>query len=77
MAFTVRLNEETEVRLNKVAEKLDRSRNWIVNEALGSFLDAEERYIAEIEAAIKEADAGDFATEEEIARLTSKYKPKA
>ena len=32
--FTVRLDDETRARVDRLAEKLDRNRSWVVEEAI-------------------------------------------
>ncbi|MBB2716738.1 UNVERIFIED_ORG: putative transcriptional regulator [Rhizobium etli] len=41
--------------------------------AIEEFIEREEWQLAEIEAAVREADQGDFASDEEVAAVLSKY----
>ena len=45
----------------------------MVNEAMREYIDREAWQIAEIKKALSEADAGDFATEAEMAALDMKW----
>ena len=45
---------------------LDRDRNYILNEAVDLYLEVYQWEIAEIKAGVAEADAGDYATDEEV-----------
>lgn len=72
-AFTVRIQDETAVKLDRLAEKLDRSRAYVAAQAIEDFVKREEWQLSEIEAGLKEADAGDFAGDEDIARVFGKY----
>jgi len=70
--FTVRLEEETLNELDNLAEKTERSRNWLVSRAIESYLSLNAWQIAKIEEGIAAADRGDFATDEEMAELRAK-----
>lgn len=65
--LTIRVTPALRERLDRLAKATDRSRAWLANAALEAWLDANEWQVAEIEAAVTEADAGDFATEDEVA----------
>ncbi len=46
----------------------------IPTEAIRTYIDLNEWQIAEIKAALKEADAGDFATPEEVEKVMNKWR---
>jgi predicted transcriptional regulator len=71
--MTVRLEEDVKERLNQLAEATRRSKSFLAAEAIREFVDNNEWQIAEITAAIKEADAGDFAGDEEVHTLRQKW----
>ena len=73
--FTVRINDKAKKKLDAVARKFDRSRNYLVAQAIDYFLDLQLWQVAQTKLASTEADAGDFATGEEIERLNSRYQP--
>jgi predicted transcriptional regulator len=73
-AFTVRLQDETSTKLDRIAEKLDRSRAYVAAQAIEDFIAREEWQLAEIEAGLAEAISGDFASEAEVERVFNKYK---
>ncbi|MBV5262595.1 CopG family ribbon-helix-helix protein [Pinisolibacter aquiterrae] len=73
VAFTVRLDDEKARKLDRLASRLDRSRSWVAAQAIDDYLAREEWQIAEIEAGLAEADRGDFASPEDIARVVGKY----
>ena len=73
-AFTVRLQDDTAEKLDRIAEKLDRSRAYVAAQAIEDFIAREEWQLAEIEAGLAEAVNGDFASEAEVERVFSKYK---
>ncbi len=70
--ITFRLDSEKRALLDKIAAGLDRDRTYILNEAVDIYLDLYQWQVAEIEAGIKEADAGDFATDEEVNTVFAK-----
>ncbi|CAN7177280.1 CopG family ribbon-helix-helix protein [Rhizobium sp. LjRoot254] len=72
-AITIRISDDTADRLDQLARKLDRSQSTMAEQAIEDFLAREEWQIAEIEAGLAEADAGDFATAEEVAAVAAKY----
>jgi len=72
-AFTVRLPDEVAVKLDQLAEKLDRSRSYMAARAIEDFVAREEWQLAEIEAGLAEADPGEFGTPEELANIVGKY----
>lgn len=71
--FTIRLRDETAVKLDKLAEKLERTRAHVAAQAIEDFVAQEEWRLAEIEAGLAEAERGDFATDAELAAIIGKY----
>jgi len=45
---------------------MDRTNSYVAAEAIRAFIELNEWQIAEIKSPLKEADAGDFATEKEV-----------
>jgi predicted transcriptional regulator len=72
-AFTIRVPDEVADRLNQIAQKLDRSRSYMAAQAIEDFVSREEWQLAEIEAGIAEADRGEFASDDDVARVVGKY----
>ncbi|MDB5553190.1 MAG: hypothetical protein JWL86_3174 [Rhizobium sp.] len=72
-AITIRISDDTAERLDQLAKKLDRSQATMAEQAIEDFVAREEWQIAEIEAGLAEADAGDFATAEEVSAVAAKY----
>ena len=75
--MTVRLEEDVKERLDLLAEATHRTKSFLAAEAIREFIDNNEWQIAEISAAIKEADAADFASDKDVATLTKKWKMNA
>ena len=75
--MTIRLDDEVKVRLDRLADSTNRSKSFLAAEAIRAFVENNEWQIAEVKAALEEADSGDFATEKEVSVLTKKWKVNA
>ena len=75
--ITIRLEAELKERLESLAAATQRSRSFLATEAIRDFVELNEWQVGEIQAAIKEADAGDFASEQEVNGVFSKWMPDA
>jgi predicted transcriptional regulator len=65
-AFTVRTESEIVNRLDKLASRLDRSRNYLVNQAIKEYLDFHAWQIEKIQEGIKAADRGELIPHEDV-----------
>ncbi|MGO9006130.1 MAG: CopG family ribbon-helix-helix protein [Beijerinckiaceae bacterium] len=74
--FTVRLDEAMLSALDQLAEKTDRSRNWLVARAIEDFVALNAWQLGKIETGIAAADRGDFASDDELARIRTKFAPR-
>jgi RHH-type transcriptional regulator, rel operon repressor / antitoxin RelB len=72
--MTLRLEDEVKDRLDRLAEATQRSKSFLAAEAIREFVDNNEWQIREIKAAVKEANAGDFASDDEIKAVAKKWK---
>jgi len=64
--ITARLDADTHVQLEKLAAATSRSRSWLVAEAVKQYVAEQSWQIEAIEKGIREADAGHFASDEEV-----------
>lgn len=71
--MTVRLPESIKARLDRLASATDRSKSWLASDAITSYVEAHEWQIAEIEQGLREADAGDFASTDEVAAVFDRW----
>ena len=71
--LTVRLDEETLDALDKLAEKTDRSRSWLVTQAVQDYVALNAWQLEKIEEGIAAADRGDFASEDELERVRARF----
>ncbi|PSU43046.1 CopG family transcriptional regulator [Photobacterium frigidiphilum] len=72
-SMSVRIPEDVELKLAKLAESTGRTKSWIANQAIQDYLTRELWQINEINEAIREADAGQFASEEDVHATFSKW----
>jgi predicted transcriptional regulator len=73
VSVTVRLDEDTVAFLDKLGEVEDRDRSYLVRKAVAIFVEHHRWRIEEIEKAVKEADAGLFASDEEVGQMFGKW----
>ena len=72
-AFSVRTDSRTVRKLDELAKQQDRSRNYVVNEAISQFLELHAWQEKRIRAAIEAADQGRFVGSAEMERVFGKY----
>ena len=75
--MTIRLEDKVRDRLDQLAEATQRSKSFLAAEAIRAFVETNEWQIGEIRAALREADAGDFASDKDVAALSRKWKVNA
>jgi RHH-type rel operon transcriptional repressor/antitoxin RelB len=75
--MTVRLEDDVKERLDVLAEATQRSKSFLAAEAIRVYVEHNEWQVGEIRAALKEADAGDFASDKDVAALARKWKANA
>jgi predicted transcriptional regulator len=63
---TARIDEATQSSLDKLAKATDRSRSWLVADAVRRYVAEESWQIAAIEEGVRQAEAGNFATKAEV-----------
>ena len=73
-SMPMRLPDELAIRLGALAEATGRTKSFLAVQAIQDFVEREAWQIAEIKQALLEADAGDFATDEEMAALNAKWR---
>ena len=72
-SVTVDFDEPVLEALDRAAKQRGRTRADIIAEAVRDYLETRRWQIEKIEAGIAAADRGDFASEDEIERIVSKY----
>jgi len=71
--MSLRLPDEMADTLASLAKATGRSKSFLAIDALRDYLAREAWQIAEIQRALEEADAGDFATDEEVEATFRKW----
>jgi len=72
-AFNVRLDEATLGALDRLAERTERSRSWLVTKAIEDYVALNSWQIGKVEEGIAASDRGEFASDDEVARVRKKF----
>ena len=72
-AFSVRADSKKVTQLDKIAKQQDRSRNYIVNQAIDQLLELHAWQIERVKEGITAADKGRFASHAELTKIFNKY----
>ena len=64
--LTIRMDEKTKDRLERLARSLDRSKSFIASHAIEGYLEVNEWQVQEIAAGIREAETGRLAVHEKV-----------
>lgn len=75
--ISIRLEADVRARLDQLAEATNRSKSFLAAEAIRAFVELNEWQIREIQAALQEADAGDFAKPSEVKKVLGKWRKAA
>ncbi|HAT2250427.1 TPA: ribbon-helix-helix protein, CopG family [Aeromonas hydrophila] len=71
--MSVRLPDEVDQQLGQLAQSTGRTKSWLANQAIQDYLAREAWQVAQIEAALIEADAGDFMPETDMAAKFNRW----
>jgi RHH-type transcriptional regulator, rel operon repressor / antitoxin RelB len=71
---TIRLSADKIALLDELAKLEDRDRSYLIKLAIDDYLEFQRWRIEEIKKAIAEADAGGFASDEEVAAAFGKFR---
>ena len=66
--LTLRLDAKLKNQLDRLSKSMNRSRSFVAAQAIQEYVSVNEWQINEIKKGLAEADAGDFATDEEMQR---------
>jgi RHH-type rel operon transcriptional repressor/antitoxin RelB len=72
--MTVDLPSSIKERLEELAKTTARPAALLATDAISSYVELQEWQITEIRKGLQEADAGEFATDQEVAEVFSKWK---
>ena len=76
--MTVRVSAEKQKQLEAIAARLDRSRNWLINEAIDHYLEVYAWQTAQIQNALDEArtaSADQFLSGKDMENRFSRFSP--
>ena len=73
---TVRMPEETQKKLDDIAASFDRSRNWIINEAVEKYLEVYDWQEKRIKDRLKKSEKdGKFLSGDQVDQIVDSFKP--
>ena len=72
--ISFRIDADAKSALDAIASALDRDRSYVLNEAIAAYIDVQKWQLAHIKEGIRQADAGDFASNAEVARAFKKWR---
>ena len=75
--LTLRLDSKLTKQLDNLANATQRSRSFLISEAVREYVALNEWQIEEIKKGLAEADAGDFASDADVQRTIKKWKRRA
>jgi predicted transcriptional regulator len=77
MSMTLDIPQALRDRVEAIAMRSNLTPSQVVADALerGLSLEWQEHFVAEVEAGLKDADNGNFASEGEVLKVLSKYRP--
>ncbi len=74
--MTVRLEEDIKTRLEQLSGVTNRSKSFLAAVAIKEFVEHNEWQLKEIADALSEADAGEFASDEDVQQVFEKWNVK-
>lgn len=77
MTITLEISDSLKARIEAIAARSSLSPSEVIADALtnGYSLEWQERFLDDVEKGITAADRGEFASDDEIARVLNKYRP--
>ena len=60
--------------LDSIAKDLDRDRSWVINDAIDAYLETHRWHIEHIKEGLRQAKAGEFASEGEVKAAFAKWR---
>lgn len=77
MTVTFDIPEKLKARIDSIAARSSLSVAEVIADALenGHSLEWQERFLDKVAEGVAAADRGEFATEEDLARIVNKYRP--
>ncbi len=73
-SITFRVEEKKRRALDAIAKDLDRDRSYVLNEAIETYLEARGWQVEHIRKGLRQAEAGKFASDREVARALKRWR---
>lgn len=73
ITISVRLDEAVKDMLERLADATHCSRSFSAAQAIRDYLEVDESQVVDLKAALAEADAGDFASEDEVRAVQGQW----
>jgi len=71
--MTIRLDGDLNEQLERLAAATRRSKSYLAAEAIREFIEVDEWQVQEIQQALREADAAEFGSDDEVLRTFAKW----
>ena len=71
--ITARVDEDIHAKLEKLAQATQRSRSWLVADAVRRYVSEEAWQIDAIEEGVRQAEADEFATPQEVKKAFARW----
>jgi predicted transcriptional regulator len=72
--ISFRIDREKKIALDDIADELDRDRSYVINEAVDAYLEVRQWQLEHIREGLRQAQAGEFATEEEVRQAFARWR---
>ncbi|MBD1930341.1 MULTISPECIES: CopG family ribbon-helix-helix protein [Cyanophyceae] len=72
--ITFRLDTEKKIALDEIASGIERDRSFVLNQAIDAYLEVHSWQLDHIKEGLRQADAGEFASDEEVAAAFAKWR---
>lgn len=74
VTITVRVDSSKKKALDEIAAGQDRDRSYILNQAIEAYIETHRWQTAHIEEGLRQANAGEFASDDEVAAAFAKWR---
>lgn len=65
-ALTITIGEDKQKKLDKLAKSMERSRDWVVNQAIDQYLELQAWQVEAIQKGIESADQGELIPHDQV-----------
>ena len=72
-ATTIRMEDTVLDRVDSMAKSVNRSRTWVINQAVERFLSYEEWFVQEVQSGVNEVANGEIASHKKVKERFAKW----